>query len=89
MEANGATMPRERDEASGRYTERYPPAVFLDAIREAEDGLAGTGEIAEAVGCSERLALLKLNELAEEGQVRRRNIGRSNVWLLAETERDE
>ena len=89
MEANERTMPRKRDEASGRYTESYPPEAFLDAIREAEDGLAGTGEIAEAVGCSERLALLKLDQLADEGRIRRRNIGRSNVWLLTETERDE
>jgi hypothetical protein len=74
-------MPRGRDEASGKYTERYPLPVFVDALRNAEEGLAGTGEIAERVGCSKRLALLKLDELVDEGRVRCRNIGRSKVWL--------
>jgi hypothetical protein len=79
-------MPRERDEGSGQYTERYPFGVFLDAIRDAEDGFAGTGEIAKQVGCSERLALLKLDRLADEKRVRRREIGRSSVWLLTDGE---
>jgi hypothetical protein len=79
-------MPRRRDEASGKYTERYPLPVFVDALRDAEEGLAGTGEIAERVGCSKRLALLKLNRLVDEGRVRCRNVGRSKVWLVANEE---
>lgn len=79
-------MPRERDEGSGQYTESYPAELFLDAIRDAEDGFAGTGTLAETVGCSERLALLKLDQLAGDGRVRSRDIGRSSVWLLADEE---
>jgi len=86
MATNRALMPRERDEGSGQYTERYPPGVFLDAIRDTDDGFSGTGEIAERVGCSERLALLKLDRLANEKRVRRREIGRSSVWLLTDGE---
>ena len=46
-------------------------------------------DAAEQCQRDERLALLKLDQLADEGRIRRRNIGRSNVWLLTETERDE
>jgi hypothetical protein len=86
MDPSGAMMPRERDEGSGQYTESYPLDVFLDAIHDAEDEFAGTGEIAEQVGCSERLALLKLDRLADEGRARSREIGRSSVWLLTDDE---
>jgi predicted transcriptional regulator len=77
-------MPRKRDEESGQYTENYPLELFIDAIRDAEDNMAGTSEIAEIVGCSHRLALLRLNTLVEQGRIQRRDIGRSNVWMLTE-----
>ena len=79
-------MSRERDDGTGQYTERYPLDAFLEAIRDAEDGFAGTSAIAEQVGCSERLALLKLDRLADEKRVRSREIGRSSVWLLTDGE---
>lgn len=89
MEIDRGVMPRERDEESGKYTESYPLALFVEAIRSAEGSMAGTQEIAETVGCSHRLALLKLNTLAEDGRIQRRDVGRSNVWLPTEGDDDE
>jgi len=76
-------MPRERDETSGKYTDAYDDRAFLDAIRGL-DGLAGTSEVAELVGCSSRHALNRLRELEKAGQVHSRDVGRSLVWMLAE-----
>ena len=80
-----STMPRERDSESGRFTESYPHAVFLDALRD-EDGMASTPEIADRVGCSGRLALNRLRDLADDGEVNQRKVGNANLWLLAEAE---
>lgn len=44
---------------------------FLDAIRAA-DGPPSTPEIADALGCADRTALVRLHELADAGEVKRR-----------------
>lgn len=75
------TMPRERDEESGKYTDAYTDQEFLTALEE-EGGLAGTSALAEAVGCSSRNALNRLRELEEAGQITSKDVGRSLVWVL-------
>ena len=74
-------MPRERDEESGRYTDTYTDEDFLTALGEL-DGLAGTGDIADRVGCSKRHALNRLHELEDVGKVRSKDIGQSLVWMV-------
>lgn len=74
-------MGRERDEESGQYTDAYADEDFLDAIEQA-DGMAGTGEVAEIVGCSDRQALNRLKQLEAEGEIKGKNIGRSFVWRI-------
>lgn len=72
---------RERDERSGRFTEEYPNHSFIRAI-EAEDGTAGTTDIAERVGCNRRTAYNKLNQMADDGILNRQKIGNSLVWSV-------
>jgi len=76
-------MGRKRDEKSGKYTDAYSDGEFIEAIK-SNNGLAGTGEIAEVVGCSHRQALNRLNELEEDGMIISKDVGRSLVWRLAE-----
>lgn len=76
-------MARERDENSGKYTDAYSDDDFLEALRE-EDGVAGTGDIADSVGCTRRNALNRLRELEESSQVTSKEVGRSLVWMLIE-----
>lgn len=58
---------------------------FLDAIRAA-DGSPLTPEIADALGCADRTALVRLHELADAGEVKRRKVpswsDRSNAPLF-------
>lgn len=71
-------MPADRDEESGKFTERYPREAFLDAVENIEN--ATTAKIAEEVGCSYDLAYRRLNTLTDDGDVKRTEIGSSFVW---------
>ena len=70
------------------YTDAYTNEDILDAIREY-DGGAATLEIAETVGCHRDTARRRLNELADAGEVRRRDVGDAALWMLAEGDERE
>ena len=74
-------MAPQRDENSGQYVKSYSLDVFVDAL-DSTDGMASTGEVADVVGCSDRLALNRLHELVDEGRVRRRTVGNSTLWIV-------
>ena len=74
---------KDRNEKSGRYTDTYSAEAMLDAIQEV-GGLAGTSEVAEAVGCARDTAYKKLKKMEEEGQVGSRKVGGSLVWQMSE-----
>lgn len=69
----------DRDEETGRYTGEYPSDEFLAAIREA-GGMAGTGEIATAVGCAHDTAYKRLQQMEDDGTVSSRKMGNTLVW---------
>ena len=83
MESNSQQMPRERDRDSGKYTEAYSDEEFVDAVRDS-DGAATTTEVSEVLGCSNRTALLRLQDLADAGELKRRKVGTVNLWSLKE-----
>lgn len=84
MAGNKVDMPgKDRDEESGQYTISYTDSDFLDAIRGL-DGMAGTSEIAEKVGCTRRTAYTRLKSLEEENCVESRQVGNSLVWIIDE-----
>ena len=71
----------DRDDESGRYQETYPRAAFLEALADA-DGMAGTQDVTDAVGCSYELAYKKLRALEDEGTIASRKVGNARLWLL-------
>ncbi len=75
-------MPRERDDESGKYTDTYSDEDFVEAIKK-EGGLAGTGTVAEIVGCSHRQALNRLKELEKADVITSKDVGRSLVWQIS------
>lgn len=77
-----AEVMAERDDESGRYTETYPLAEFIEAL-DALGGAAGTQEVADEVGCKYRTANAKLHELEDDGQVTARKVGNAYLWQLA------
>lgn len=78
-----AVMPRERDEDSGKYTDSYDDEQFISAIQKVE-GVAGTREVADQVGCSHRQALNRLKDIEERGVIVSKDVGQSLVWQLVE-----
>lgn len=74
---------KDREEESGRYTTSYQDSDFIHAIRQL-DGLGGTSEIADTVGCTRRTAYTRLQKLESENQVTSRKIGNSLVWSVSD-----
>ncbi len=73
---------RERDEKSGKFTEEYPPDVFIEALEEISP--AGTTDVADKVGCDRRTAYLKLQKLKEDGAVQSQKVGNALLWNLSD-----
>jgi len=72
---------KDREEESGKYTTSYSDSDFIDAIRGL-DGLGGTSEIADTIGCTRRTAYTRLQRLENEGRVSSRKVGNSLVWTI-------
>lgn len=72
-------MRPNRDEETGQFSEEYPREAFLQAVESHE--MATTTQVAETVDCSYDLAYQRLGDLADEGEIKKRNVGGSFVWL--------
>jgi Mn-dependent DtxR family transcriptional regulator len=73
----------DRDEETGRYTGEYSSEDFLSAIK-AEDGIAGTGDIAERVGCAHDTAYKRLQQMEREELIRSRKVGNTLLWEVVD-----
>ncbi len=80
-------MPKDRDEQTGKYTERYTPEDFLSAL-ESLGGSAGTQEVADEVGCAYRTAHAKLTEMDAEERLTSRKVGNAKLWELSASENE-
>jgi len=78
-------MPKDRDEQTGKYTERYTSEDFLSVL-ETLGGSAGTQEVADEVGCAYRTAHAKLTELEGDGELSSRKVGNAKLWELDSSE---
>jgi len=74
---------KDRDKDSGKYTTSYQDREFLDAIEQLE-GMAGTSEVAEEVGCTHRTAYTRLRSIEKNGYIQSRKVGNSLVWSISE-----
>jgi predicted ArsR family transcriptional regulator len=78
METNNQHRTGERNERTGRYQTMHADEDFIEAVRAGDQ--PSTPEIADALGCAKRTALVRLNELADEGRVKKRKVGAVNLW---------
>ncbi len=74
---------KDREEESGKYTTSYADSEFIEAIQHLE-GMAGTSEIAEEVGCTQRTAYTRLKSLEDQSRIEGRKVGSSLLWSLSE-----
>lgn len=87
IDALDRQMPRDRDEKTGKYTEKYPAEDFLSAI-DSLNGSAGTQEVADEVGCAYRTAYAKLTELDQENKISSRKVGNAKLWEYEPSQED-
>jgi predicted transcriptional regulator len=72
----------KQDSETGLIERSYDDGDFLDAVRENEQ--ATTKEVMDAVGCSRKGALYRLNNLEDEGVLTSKEAGTSLVWMVVE-----
>ena len=48
--------------------------------------MAGSSEVAEYVGCTQRTAYERLRELEERGHLDSRKVGNARLWTLSDDE---
>lgn len=84
MEVEQSDMPRNRDDESGLYTERYPVGEFRDAL----EGIAPatTSDVAEEIGCAYPTAYQKLRMLEDDGEIASERVGNVRLWSVGEQE---
>lgn len=71
-------MDRDRDTETGKFSEEYPDEAFLYAIDSLD--MPSTNDVADFVGCSYTLTYHRLNELSDEGEISKIEIGNSFAW---------
>lgn len=77
-------MARERDE-SGKYTEQVQLDSVLAIFEDAELPVLIPSEVAEKLDCSRPTAYNKLEELVEQGELRKKKVGaRAVVYIRME-----
>lgn len=73
---------RQRDEDTGQYTDKYPPAEVTAAIEDL-NGTAATSEVADALGADRDTIYKKLTLMQDRGQVTSRKAGGIRVWSIS------
>lgn len=76
-----ADMPYDDREEDGKFQRKYTDEMVLDAIRELGKR-TGTGDIADELGCSNRLALTRLRSLEEQNAVSGFPVGNTFLWEI-------
>lgn len=74
-----------RSSDTGRFAAKYRREDFIEAIRTGEGG-ATTTEIAEYVECPQTTDYDRLTAMQEAGDVKKRSVGSSVLWMLANGE---
>ena len=67
-----------RNEESGQFVPKYDDEDFIEAVQALEE--ATTREVAEHIGADHDTARRRLNKLADEGRVGRREIAATILW---------
>lgn len=55
---------------------------ILAAFREASDPVLTTAEVSDQIGIGHRGTLVRLESLAEDGELKRKSVGPGFVWWL-------
>lgn len=79
MKYMGPSMPKERDESSGRYTQSVSDDEIVEFVGKGSG--ATTSDVASAFDYERPSAYRRLRSLEEDGRVTSREVGNSLLWL--------
>jgi CTP-dependent riboflavin kinase len=68
----------DRDD-EGKFNKQYPDEDFISTVESLP--VASTQNVADEVGCSYDLAYRRLQDLEEEDDIVREEVGGSFVWM--------
>lgn len=71
----------DRNRATGRFVETYPPEAFVNALYDL-NGAAGTTDVASEVGCTRDAAYKRLTSMREDGWMVSQQVCGSLLWIL-------
>jgi Mn-dependent DtxR family transcriptional regulator len=71
-------MPYDEHEKNGKFKRKYTDEMVVDVVQQDEH--TTTSDVADALGCSPRLALERLRTLEEDGRVRALPVGNTYLW---------
>ncbi len=74
-------MTRDRKDG-GHYEQEYTDRAFLEAFESAALPVLTSSEVAESVGCSRDNARLRLEQLVEDGELYRKDVGARAVVYI-------
>ena len=63
----------------GKFNKKYPDRNFISAVESLP--VASTQNVADKVGCSYDLAYRRLQDLEEESEIEKEEVGGSFVWI--------
>ena len=88
MDSKGDSMPRTRDDDSGKYTQTYPREDFIEAIEDS-GGMASTTDVSDEIGCSYDLAYKRLKEFEDDGDIESRKVANARLWMIGESDESD
>lgn len=74
-----SAMPYDEHDESGRFKRQYTGEQVVGTLEDRGEA-ASTSEVADTLGCSRRLALLRLRELEGDDRVSAREVGNTYLW---------
>ena len=74
---NQKSVPRRRNDESGRYQEVYSDEELLSLL---EGTRLSTSEVADQLGCHRTTAHARLSELENEGKITSNQAGNTLIW---------
>jgi hypothetical protein len=85
-QAKSDGVPYDEHDESGQFERRYTSEQVVGALEDL-GGSASTSEVSDTLGCSRRLALLRLRELEDDNRVSARSVGNTYLWTYIGDER--
>jgi len=71
--------------SSSHGNQKVTDEEIIEALHSIEEPVASAAEIAETFSISRTAANIRLNQLLEEGRVKKKSVGKGYVWWVSDS----